>query len=172
LTSADLRYPQATLIADYGRAAIGAVLCGLPLLTLDVNRWLGFVLLAGLILFALFGVRTALRQYTRYVLSDETLCVDGPLGTIVEWSRIDRLKLSYFSTKRDRTVGWMQLALGSTGGRTVKLDSALDGFNDVVERAARAAEAKGLDLSETTRVNLRSMGLSVAGQELGGQTIR
>ena len=172
MTSADLRYPQATLMADYGRAAIGAVLCGVPLLTLDVNRWLGFLLLAGFVLFALFGARTLLRQRTRYLLSDETLCVDGPIGTVVEWSRLDRLKLSYFSTKRDRTGGWMQLALGSTGGRTVKLDSALDGFNDIVERAARAAEAKRLDLSDTTRVNLRSMGLSVAGQELGGQEAR
>ena len=172
MTSADLRYPQATLMADYGRAGIGAVLCGVPLLALDVNRWLGVVLIAGFVLFTLFGLRTLLRQRTRYVLSDETLCVDGPVGTVVEWSRLDRLKLSYFSTKRDRTGGWMQLALGSTGGRTVKLDSALDGFHDVVERAARAAEATRLELSDTTRVNLRSMGLSVAGQELGAQEPR
>ena len=39
-------------------------------------------------------------------------------GTLVEWNRLDRLKLSYFSTKRDRSDGWMQLTLGSAGGRT------------------------------------------------------
>ena len=83
----------------------------------------------------------------------------------MEWGRLDRLKLSYFSTKRDRSDGWMQLSVGSTGGRQVKVDSSLDGFHDIVERAARAAEAGGVGLSEATRANLRSMGISVAGQE-------
>ena len=169
LTSADLRYPQATLLADYGRAAAGTLLCGAPLLVLDVNHWLGGVLLAGLVLFALFGVRTAMRQQTRYVLSEDTLCADGPIGTVVEWARLSRMKLSYFSTKRDRKDGWMQLTVASTGGRSVKVDSSLEGFHDIVERAARAAEATKIDLTMATRVNLRSMGLSVAGQDPAGQ---
>ena len=120
-------------------------------------------------LFGLFLVRTAMRPKTRFVLSPDTLCVDGPGairgGTIIEWSRLDRLKLSYYSTKRDRTGGWMQLAVGSSGGGLVKVDSALDGFYDIVERAARAAEANHVDLTLATRANLKSMGISVAGQE-------
>jgi hypothetical protein len=165
LSTADLRYPRPTLLADYVRAGVGGVLCGLPLLLIDVNRWIAALLLAGFLLFAAFFVRTALRQRTRYVLGPDTLCADGPAGTLVEWNRLDRMKLSYFSTKRDRSDGWMQLSIGSAGGRTVKVDSALDGFYDIVERAARAAEAKGVELSATTRVNLRSMGISVTGQE-------
>jgi hypothetical protein len=165
LSSTDLRYPRETLWADYLRAAAGVVLCGAPLLLLNVNRWLGVILAAGFLLFALFLVRTALRHQTRYVLGPDTLCADGPAGTLVEWARLDRLKLSYFSTKRDRTGGWMQLSIGSTGGRWVKVDSSLDGFHDIVERAAHAAEAGGVNLSESTRANLRSMGISVAGQE-------
>ena len=165
MSSAELRYPRQTLWADYVRAAVGVVLCGGPLLALNVNRWMGLVLGAGLLLFVLFLARTALRQGTRYVLADDTLCADGPVGTLVEWKRLDRLKLSYFSTKRDRSGGWMQLAVGSTGSRTIKIDSALEGFYDIVERAARAAEAGGIVLSTTTRANLRSMGIAVAGQE-------
>lgn len=165
MTSADLRYPHSSLMADYGRALAGALLCGAPLLALEVNHWLGAVLAGGLILFLLFALRTALRQHTRYVLSDETLCADGPAGTLVEWSRLDRMKLSYFSTKRDRTDGWMQLSVGSAGARLVKVDSTLDGFHDIAERAARAAVAAKLELSLATRANLRSMGITVAGQE-------
>ena len=165
MSSADLRYPPRTLWADYMRAAAGLVLCGLPLLALDVNRWLAAVLGAGLVLFALFLVRTALRQRTRFVLGPDTLCADGPGGKVVEWNRLDRLKLSYFSTKRDRTGGWMQLSVGSAGAGTVKVDSALDGFYDIVERAARAAEVNHLELTQPTRANLMSMGISVAGQE-------
>jgi len=59
----------------------------------------------------------------------------------------------------------MQLAVGSTGGRLVRVDSSLDGFHDIVARAAEAAEATGLALSDATRANLRSMGFLVAGQE-------
>ncbi len=165
MSSADLRYPRQTLWADYIRALAGALLCGVPLLAVAVNRWLALILGAGFVLFALFLVRTALRHRTRYLLADDTLCADGPAGAVVEWRRIDRLKLSYFSTKRDRSGGWMQLTVGSTGGRTVKIDSSLDGFHDVVERAARAATEAGLTLNEATRANLRAMGISVAGQE-------
>jgi hypothetical protein len=164
LSSADLRYPPQTLWADYARAATGMVLCGLPLALLDVNRWLAGILGAGFVLFALFFVRTALRHRTRYVLGAEALCADGPTGTIVEWSRLDRLKLSYFSTKRDRTGGWMQLSLGSAGGGTVKVDSSLDGFYDIVERAAAAAVANRVELTAATRANLKSMGISVPEQ--------
>ena len=165
MSSADLRYPRQTLWADYVRAGLGVVLCGLPLLLVETNRWIAILLLAGFVLFAAFFVRTALRQHTRYVLGPDTLCADGPAGTLVEWSRLDRMKLSYFSTKRDRSDGWMQLSVGSAGGRTVKVDSALDGFYDIVERAARAAETNRLELTVATRTNLRSMGISVAGQE-------
>jgi hypothetical protein len=165
LSTAGLRYPRQTLWADYIRAGIGTVLCALPLLLVDVNRWIGGILLVLLVLFAAFFVRTALRQRTRYVLSADTLCADGPAGTLVEWSRLDRMKLSYFSTKRDRSDGWMQLSVGSAGGRSVKVDSALEGFYDIVERAARAAETNRLELTVATRSNLRSMGISVAGQE-------
>lgn len=165
MNSADLRYPQQTLTADYLRAAAGVVLCGAPLLLLEVNRWMALVLVLGFLLFAVFLVRTALRQHTRYLLGNDTLCADGPAGTLVEWGRIDRLKLSYFSTKRDRSDGWMQLSVGSTGGRLIKVDSALEGFHDIVERAAQAAEATGAPLSDATRANLRSMGIVVVGQE-------
>jgi hypothetical protein len=140
LSSADLRYPRQTLLADYGRATAGVLLCGAPLLLLDVNRWLALILLLGFLLFAVFLARTALRHHTRYVLGPDTLCADGPAGTLVEWNRLDRLKLSYFSTKRDRSDGWMQLSVGSAGGRAVKLDSSLDGFHDV--RRARGARGR------------------------------
>lgn len=165
MSSAELRYPRPTLWADYVRAGAGVVLCGGPLVALNVNRWMALVLGAGLLLFILFLGRTALRQRTRYVLAEDTLCADGPAGTLVEWRQLDRLKLSYFSTKRDRTGGWMQLAVGSAGSRTIKIDSALEGFYDIVERGARAAEANGVVLSAATRANLRSMGITVAGQE-------
>ena len=48
MSSADLRYPRQTLWADYVRATAGVLLCGVPLLALEVNRWLALILAAGL----------------------------------------------------------------------------------------------------------------------------
>lgn len=165
MSSAVLRYSRQTLWADYIRAAAGALLCGLPLLLLQVNHWVGALLAAACLLFLLYLVRTILRQMTRYVLAPDTFAADGPAGGLVEWGRLDRMTLSYYSTKRDRSAGWMQLAVRSVGARSVKVDSSLDGFYDIVERAAQAAEARKLELNRATRVNLRSMGITVAGQE-------
>jgi len=86
LSSADLRYPRQTLWADYVRAGAGVLLCGAPLLVLEVNHWLALILAAGFVLFALFLVRTTLRHHTRYVLGPDTLCADGPAGAVVEWN--------------------------------------------------------------------------------------
>jgi hypothetical protein len=58
LSSADLRYPRQTLWADYVRAGAGVLLCGAPLLVLEVNHWLALILAAGFVLFALFLVRS------------------------------------------------------------------------------------------------------------------
>ncbi len=165
MSSAVLRYSRQTLWADYVRAVAGALLCGLPLLLLQVNRWIGLLLGAACLLFLLFLLRTVLRQMTRYVLAPDTFAADGPAGSLVEWGRLDRMVLSYYSTKRDRSAGWMQLVVQSAGARSVKVDSSLDGFYDIVERAAQAAEARKLALSRATRANLRSMGITVADQD-------
>lgn len=171
MNSASLRYPTGILWADYGRALAGVVLCGAPLLLVDVNPWFGLLLGVGLFLFTLYGVRTALRQKTRYTFDTDRLCAEGATRAVVEWARLDRLKLNYYSTKRDRSDGWMQLSVGSGGGRLVKIDSSLDGFHDVVERAAHAAEAADVEMSDPTRVNLRSMGIMVAQRAEAGQDL-
>ena len=166
LSSADLRYPRQTLWADYIRAGAGVVLCGLPLLVVEVNRWVALILGAGFLLFAVFFVRTALRQTTRYVLGPDTLCADGPAGTLVEWSRLDRMKLSYFSTKRDRSDGWMQLVVGSAGGRAGQgRFCARRLLRYCRTRGARGRGRRGSSSAWRRAPTLRSMGISVAGQE-------
>ena len=52
------------------------------------------------------------------------------------------MKLAYYSTRRDRRDGWMQLDLRS-GWSSVRLDSRIEGFAELVERAARAADDRG-----------------------------
>ena len=63
------------------------------------------------------------------------------------------MKLAYYSTRRDRRAGWMQLQLVASGIK-VSLDSRIAGFDQVVRRAADAATARGIELNEATVANL------------------
>ncbi|HTT79068.1 MAG TPA: hypothetical protein VMF86_05255, partial [Stellaceae bacterium] len=80
---------------------------------------------------------------------------------------LDRMKLAYYSTRRDRKSGWMQLELGARRTR-LGLDSRIAGFDRLVRRAAAAAAARDLELSETTIANLHSLGLD-SPQRWGGR---
>ena len=85
----------------------------------------------------------------------------SPLRSVtIAWDRLDRMKLAFYSTRRDRKSGWMQLQLGA-GGARLSLDSRLDGFDRLVRHAAIAADARGLELSQATVANLQALGIRV-----------
>ncbi|MBM3572175.1 MAG: hypothetical protein FJX52_07405 [Alphaproteobacteria bacterium] len=84
----------------------------------------------------------------------------------LEWPLIRDLRLRYYSTRRDRTQGWMQLRLDGPGG-ALSFDSHLEGFDDLVRRAAAAARTAGLKLSAATLDNLGALGIDRSG--LGGE---
>jgi hypothetical protein len=68
------------------------------------------------------------------------------------------MKLAYYSTRRDRKSGWMQLELGA--GRTrLSVDSRLDGFERLVRHAVDVAGERNLELSEATAANLQALGI-------------
>jgi HEAT repeat protein len=73
------------------------------------------------------------------------------------------MKLAYYSTRRDRKSGWMQLELGA-GRARLSLDSRLDGFDRLVRYAAIAAAERGLQPSEATAANLQAMGIRIPDQ--------
>jgi hypothetical protein len=89
VNSADLRYPQSDVGGGLCCApASGVVLCGAPLLLLEVNYWLAAILLAG---FATLSpsvlMRTALRhQHALRARARLAAAPTGPGGTVVEWS--------------------------------------------------------------------------------------
>lgn len=152
------RYPLRAVASDYARAALGLGCTATPLLLAELPGVATGILgvLAGL--FGLFGVQAGLRQRTRIEMSEAGLRAE-PLGIRVDWSDIEALRLSYFSVRRDGREGWMELKLRGQG-RTVRVDSRLEGFAEVVGRAARAAGAARLSLDTATRTNLAVLGLA------------
>jgi hypothetical protein len=158
-------YPASAMVGDYLRAAAGLVPTGLVFATVPVGAVPALFLGGFGAIFAIFGLRTLLRHGTSLEMTDTELRAHGISNRSIMWSELDRLKLSYYSTRRDRRSGWMQLELGA-GGTRLNLDSRLDGFDRVVRRAAETAAARRLVLSESTAANLASLGLDLPGIEV------
>lgn len=154
------RYSPRAMVADYLRAAFGAAVSLAPLTFFQVAPTMVYILGGLGAVFVLFGGRTVLRQLTCVELSADGLRLAGPIRGGLRWSELDDLALSYYSTRRDRTGGWMRLKLKG-GGRTIKLDDTIDGFPEIALRAVTAARANGVALSGATVANLTALDIDV-----------
>ena len=156
------RYPVGAMAADYARGVTGIVLTAGPLWLLGLSGALAWVLAACMLLFLVYFARAVVRHLTRIELSDTGIAARGPFGGAVPWDELGSVKLSYYTTTSDRAGGWMQLDLG-TRGRSISVDSRLQGFAEVVALAAQQAQRHGCTLDESTRFNLKAFGVQVDG---------
>ena len=124
----------------------------------DFHTVVVLILLFLLVVFLVYGLRTLNRQYTVLELDGEGLRANGLLRRNMLWEDITKFDLRYFSTRRDRQQGWMQLRLDSND-TVIRVDSQIEGFDRVVEQAFENAQAAGAAMGETTMINLASMGL-------------
>jgi len=153
-------YPASAMVGDYLRAAAGLVPVGILFATLPVGAVAAGVLGSFAAILGAFGLRTALRHGTSVEMTDTELRARGLRRSTIHWDELDHMRLAYYSTRRDRRSGWMQLDLRA-GGARVRLDSRIDGFDQVVHRAAAVAAARGLALNEATWSNLQALGIHV-----------
>jgi hypothetical protein len=151
-------YPAMAMAGDYLRALAGLVPCAALLLSVPMNSVGGIIILGFGLIFGAFLVRTVLRHGTRIEAGDNGVRATGAWRRTIAWSELERMKLGYYSTRRDRRAGWMQLELGGHGAR-IKLDSRIEGFDDLVRRAATVAAERHLDLSPATVSNLEALGI-------------
>jgi hypothetical protein len=153
------RYPPGALASDYARAVVGLALVAAPLILVNPYVAALFALLAAL--FLMFGGRTLWRQLSPLVMTESGIASTGLTAVEIPWTGLDDVRLAYFATRRDGDGGWMQLALRA-GRRRLRLDSRIEGFAVIVERAVRAAVTRHLSLSATTLANLAAIGLTAA----------
>jgi hypothetical protein len=159
-------YPATAMVGDYLRAAAGLVPTGVVFATEPVSTVAATVLGSFAAVFGIFGLRTVLRHGTSLEMTDTELRASGAWPSRISWSELDRMKLTYYSTRRDRRSGWMQLEL-SAGGAKVRLDSRIAGFDRLVLRAAEVAAERGVELSDVTLDNLQALGIRLP--EFGAQ---
>jgi hypothetical protein len=152
------RYPARSLMEDYARGAAGIVFLAIACVPMHWVLHLLFGLIAVLLLS--FGIRTYLRGRSRIVLDAAGIAVVGPVAKRLGWDTLDQLKLRYFSTRRDRKRGWMELTLRG-GGTRLAVESQIDGFETIVRTAAKVASERGLAVDASTEGNLAALDVAI-----------
>src|SRR5260370_12224325 len=146
------------MIGDYLRAGGGVVPSGAVFGTAPVGT-VGAAVLGGFAaIFAIFGLRTVLRHGTRLEMTDTELRAQGAWRRTIAWAELDRMKLAYYSTRRDRRSGWMQLELGA-GSTRVRLAIRIAAFAQLGRRAAEVAAWRDVALHDATVAHLESLGV-------------
>ena len=152
------RYRPSAMVSDYLVSGGGLALTLPPLAMFELpslTTWILGLLSFG---FAIHGLAVVRRQRIR-VETDEDGLWFSPPGRRIAWNEITRFGLSYFSTRRDGARGWMELKLASPAA-TLRVDSRMERFEELVGRAWRAASRCGVEPDLTTRANLESLGMA------------
>jgi len=152
------RYPAGAISSDYARGLGGIVLTAGPAWTLAPAAPVYWILAGCALLFLVYLARAVVRHLTRIELSETGIAARGPFGAVIRWDELRSIKLNHYTTRSDRSGGWMQLDL-STRRRTLCVDSRLGCFSELAGAAAREALRRGYCLDEGTRVNLRALGI-------------
>lgn len=161
--NAPLHYSWRSLLPDYAGGAAGLAFSLGPLAFAHPTAPAAWVLAAIGALFLVYFGRTVCRQLTHIELDDDGIRVRGPAflrsRAAIRWEGLRSLRLDYYSTRRDREGGWMQLRLRDAR-RTIRIDSELEGFVDLVRVVVLEARRRGIDVDEPTRANLAVLGLA------------
>ncbi len=154
------RYPSAALRASYTLAVVGMLIGFGPLLVTRPALLFRWMLGAMGVLFLVYFLRTVVRQLTWIELDATGISVHGPLGAAIPWDALRAVRLNYYSTRPDRSGGWMEFIVQGPR-RAIRVESTLDGFPELVRECTLRAQARGLDIDERTRVNLHALGITL-----------
>jgi hypothetical protein len=150
------RYPPQTLVGDYVRAGLGLLLTVPPLLFLGPGTAIALALIIVAAVCLFFVARTLERNRAVVSLDDEAITLTSFRTARVRWVDLARMTLSYYTVKRDKSEGWMELILKDDKA-TIKLDSRLEGFLAIVVKAARVARERRIPLNQITLSNLKAL---------------
>ena len=153
-------YPRTAAFGDLIRALLGGGVALVPVIAVPTGPLLAALMLTIAVIFAALGLRAALLLFTRFEIDEMGIAAVGPLTRAVSWRDLQIVKLAYYSTRRDRSGGWLQLTLVD-GRRRLSVDSRLDGFGQIAAIAAEAARARKLRLDPATRSNFEALGISL-----------
>lgn len=156
----EYRYPLRALLRDYLGAVIGLTVFGAPALFVKLSSVM-VAITGGLgLLFAVFALRTFIRQRSRILVDERGIRVVGPASQQVAWKDVESVRLRFYSTWRDRTSGWMQLAVKGKG-TAIRVDQAIDGFQQLARTTFAMTMREGITPDAATIQNAEALKLDL-----------
>ena len=152
----EYRYPVSALRGDYLRALAGMLFTGLLLFGASSVPTVFVIVASIFLLFAGFGLQTWLRHMTMIGIEQDGMRIYGIRRRKITWQDLNGTKLKFFTMKRDRDSGWMELTLLTSRGK-VKIDSSIDGFNEIAKSVAHAVESREIKIDETSVENFNAI---------------
>lgn len=154
-----LPYERVGVLGDVLRGSLGAVIVITPLFTLELHVAMQLLLGALGGLFGWFALRNVMRLKTTITATGDALIIKGWTSEHLAWDDLTRYQARYFSTRRDRSDGWLQLTLWRAKGRTINIDSGLHDFDQLAEHVAFHGKRKDLVVDDATIENLIAIGV-------------
>ena len=151
-------YGFSDLSGDYFRSIIGILIAAFPFGFVRPVTFVAVIIIVIGATFALFLGQTLVRHISRIILDPDGISLVTVVERRMDWSAVEEFSLAYFTTWRSGANGWMQLKLRGKG-KTLRIVSKLDGFNEIVGAAAGAVSTNGLAFDEATIQNLTALGL-------------
>ena len=152
------RYERGAIVWDMARGGLGLLFTGLPLVITPLTTTMTVIFAALATLFGVYVIRTWMRAAQAIEVDAQGIRRTGPMGIAIAWDELETMGLRYFSTRRDKAGGWMELKV-SGGGGNLAVESSIDDFETVVRHCMLVAQRNGLELTEATLDNLRALGL-------------
>lgn len=158
--TAAYRHRPAEIARAYARCAIGLGATLVPLAVLQPAAPLTAVLVAVAGLFLVYLARSIAAATRTIVLDAHGIRTEGLFAASVPWEAVQAVRLDYYTTRNDRSGGWIELVVRGPR-RSIRIDSRLEGFAAIAERAAREALTRGRALDERTRTHLAVLGIGI-----------
>lgn len=164
-TEGHFHYPLGKLVPDYLRAGLGFGLTMVPLpAALGAHPVALLVVLGFAGLFGSFGLSTFLRQKSTVKASEEGIRIEGLRNKAIRWQDVRQIDLRYFSTRKEKDKGWLQLKVISPGN-TIRVDSNLNDFDALLRWVVIGITRHDLPVTLIGRENFASVGQKLPDRE-------
>lgn len=144
------------MIGDYSRSVGGLAVSVVPFAVAPSRPLVTYLFGTMIAIFAVYGLRTVARHFTRVEITDEAISANLPGYRKIAWTALEGLSLRFFAAKKDRSRGWFQMTVAGAGQR-IAVDLTITDFHGIVATAAAAAMRNGIALDEATAVNVAAL---------------
>ena len=155
-----LAYPPKALGWESLKGAAGAAICFGVVGFLCPSPFLGWPIGGLGLLFGAYAMQQFRRRALRYRLDDQGLTeLRGDARTAIRWQDLAEFHLKFYPQSKKDAVGTLVLILRDGSRRRFKIDSTLEQFPTLLDKAAAAARSRDLTFPPTTEANLAHLDL-------------